>query len=79
MKEFTTLLTWSGLKGGLSLALALTLKGVLNSSEYLIIVNTVLVTILFTTIVQGLTIGKVYKEIERKREEKVLLKSLTII
>ncbi len=78
-KEFTTLLTWSGLKGGLSLALALTLKGVLNSSEYLIVVNMVLVTILFTTIVQGLTIGKVYKEIERKREEKVILKSLTVI
>lgn len=71
-KDFSKLLTWSGLKGGLSLALALTTKGLLASSDFTIVINMILITILFTTIVQGLIIGKVYKNIEKKREEKSL-------
>lgn len=69
LREFVTILTCGGLKGGLSLALALTLKGVIQSEPYMVIINVVLSTILFTTIVQGSIVGKVYKNIEEKRDK----------
>ena len=76
--EFSKLLTWSGLKGGLSLALAFTTKEFLLSNEYQLIINVVMITILFTTIVQGLIVSKVYEGIEKKREKNIE-KSLRIV
>lgn len=79
VNEFVTLLTWSGLKGGLSLALALTTVSFLETETYEIIITTILVTILFTTIVQGLIITKIYNHIENKKEKMLEEKSLKVI
>lgn len=75
--EYTNLMTWSALKGGLSLALALSTVSFLGNTEYLIALNLAYVTILFTTIVQGLTVKNVYIGIEScklKRLKKVSVK-----
>ena len=74
LMEYTNLMTWSALKGGLSLALALSTVSFLGNTEYLIALNLAYVTILFTTIVQGLTVKNVYLKIEScklKRLKKV--------
>jgi len=52
------ILTWGGLRGGISIALALTLP-VGDSREALIVVTYVVV--IFSIIVQGLTVGKLIK------------------
>lgn len=70
-KEFVMLLTWTGIKGGVSLALVLTLKEILPSESYLILLNSTIIIILFTMIVQGLTAGKLYKYIEKMREKRI--------
>ncbi len=67
LPEYSALLTWSGLKGGLSLALAMSTAEFLGETEYLIAINLAYVTIFFTTIVQGLTTKIVYKRIERSK------------
>lgn len=70
-KEFVSILTWTGLRGGTSLALMMTLKGILAIEIYEILFSMTMITILFTTIVQGLSTGKIYKIIERKREKRI--------
>ena len=70
-KEFVMLSTWTGLKGGISLALLLSVKDELPEIAYLILLNVTIVTILFTTIVQGLTTNKVYKYIEKIKEKRI--------
>lgn len=65
MKPFTILMTWGGLKGGLCLALAMSAVDFLPAHVYSFVLYVTYVTILFTTIVQGLTVGKVYKTIQR--------------
>lgn len=77
-KEFTSLLTISALRGGVSLALAMTLKDILLPEIYNIVVSVVLITILFTTIIQGLLSGKVYEKIEANREKKYSERSLCV-
>ena len=77
-KEFTTLLTISALRGGVSLALVMTLKDVLPPENYNLMLGSVLITILFTTIVQGLISGKVYEKIEANREKKYAERSLCV-
>jgi len=58
-----TILTWGGLKGGISLALALSLMG--NESAEVILYITYVV-VLFSIIAQGLTIGKLVKRLYKK-------------
>ena len=60
-------MTWTGLKGGLSLALAISAGEFLGETEYLLAVNLAYATIFFTTIVQGLTTKTIYKRIEHKK------------
>lgn len=67
IKPFTILMTWSGLKGGLCLALAMSASEFLPAEAYAVILLVTYVTILFTTIVQGLTVGKLYKAIQDKK------------
>ena len=55
-----TVLTWGGLRGGISIALALSL-GDITSSEIILYITYVVV--LFSIIVQGLSIGKLAKKI----------------
>lgn len=70
-KEFSMLMTWSALKGGLSLALALGTKEFLDPKVYSIVLNTAYITIFFTVLVQGLTTQKVYKAIENKKTRRI--------
>ncbi len=55
--NFIKLLTWGGLRGGLSVALAMSAKEMVPEEIYFII--------LFTTVVQGLTLKPVYRRISR--------------
>ena len=48
-------MTWGGLRGGISIALALSLTPAMNKELFVILTY---VIVLFSIIVQGLTIGK---------------------
>ena len=65
--EFVGLMTWSALRGGLSLALVLGCKPFLEIHTYLILLNVTYLTVFFTILVQGLTIARVYKLIEKRK------------
>lgn len=68
MKPFTLLMTWSGLKGGLCLALAMSAVDFLPEDAYQFILFVTYITIIFTTVVQGLTVGKLYNKIHKPEE-----------
>lgn len=71
---FTALMTWGGLKGGVCLALALSCVDFISGGTYHTILYVTYVTIIFTTIVQGLSTGKLYGFLQKKffaQEEKV--------
>ena len=75
LKEFVVLMTWSALKGGLSLALAMQTSEFLEPEIYRLFINITYVAIFFTVLVQGLTIKKVYFSLEEhklKRREETL-------
>jgi len=72
MREFVTLMTWSALKGGLSLALALETSEYLSTEVYQIFLNVAYVAIFFTVIVQGLTVKKVYLGLEKKKAARIV-------
>ena len=50
------IMTWGGLRGGISIALALTLTGAMDRDPFLIITY---IVVIFSIIVQGMSIGKV--------------------
>lgn len=75
IRNFTKLMTFTALRGGLSLAMALGAASILNENEYNIILNVTMITILFTTIIQGMLIPKVYRSIESNQNTKSLVKS----
>jgi len=54
----TKLLTWGGLRGGLALALALSLP---QSQDKPLIVNMTFAVVAFSVLVQGSTIAKLFK------------------
>ena len=70
-REFSMLMTWSALKGGLSLALALGTAEFLPQEVYLIVLNTAYITIFFTVLVQGLTTKRVYRAIENRKTSRI--------
>ena len=57
-KNAVLILTWGGLRGGISVALALSLPQAMHRDEFVLITYMIVV---FSIIVQGLTIGKVAK------------------
>ena len=57
-KNAILILTWGGLRGGISVALALSLPEAMHRDEFVLITYMIVV---FSIIVQGLTIGKVAK------------------
>lgn len=71
LMEFVSLMTWSALKGGLSLALAMSTRELLSQETYLIVLNTAYITILFTVVVQGLTVKNGYRMIERHKARRI--------
>lgn len=73
--EFVMLMTWSALKGGLSLALAMSTREFLPRQEYLCVLNAAYITILFTVIVQGLTMKRVYLALESHKAKRIRQRS----
>lgn len=69
--EYIFLMTWSNLKGGLSLALILSSRDILNNKEFLILLAATYFTILFTVIIQGLTNKRVYLLIENNKAKRI--------
>ncbi len=67
LQEFVVLMTWSALKGGLSMALAMETDEYLSEEVYQIFSNVTYVTIFFTVLVQGMTIRRVYYALEKHK------------
>jgi len=57
------IMTWGGLRGGISIALALGLSDDMNRELFLVITYVIVV---FSILVQGLTIGKLVKWVQKK-------------
>ena len=69
--NFTKLLTWAGLRGGLSVALAMSTRVILNDDKtYHIILGCTFAVVFFTTVIQGLTMTPVYNRIKKKVESR---------
>ena len=64
--QFTTLMTWSGLKGGLCLALVMSIINIVSKDQYSVMLSVVFATVLFTTVIQGLTVARLYLGLEKK-------------
>ena len=60
-KNAVTILTWGGLRGGLSVAMALSLPQTMHRDEMVLITY---IIVIFSIIVQGLTIGKVAERLK---------------
>ena len=65
-KGFVVLFTWGGLRGGLSLALALSTASMIPQDTYVIIIGCTYAIVFFTTVVQGLTMKNVFQKIQPK-------------
>ncbi len=65
---FANLLTWAGLKGGLSLALMIEASEYLSEKTFDSMIISVFSIVLFTTIFQGLTVEKFYKKHVKTKE-----------
>ena len=62
---FVALFTWGGLRGGLSVALAMSTQPLLPEDTYYVILGCTYAVVFFTTVVQGLTMKPVYQRISR--------------
>ena len=71
MREFVVLMTWSALKGGLSMALAMETVEYLPESISQVFMNVTYATIFFTVLVQGLTIKRVYFALEKHKADRL--------
>lgn len=63
---FIKLLTWGGLRGGLSVALAMSTQSMLDAGVFHIILGGTYAIVFFTTIIQGLTMPGVYRKIQEE-------------
>lgn len=59
------LLTWAGLKGGICIALALGSKNVFSPGQYNFVIVSTYAVVVFSTLVQGLTVKRVYSKIKK--------------
>ena len=64
-------MTWSALKGGLSLALAIGTEEYLSPQVYEIFMAVTYVTIFYTVLFQGLTVKKVYFALEKHKADRL--------
>jgi CPA1 family monovalent cation:H+ antiporter len=62
-RNMVPILTWGGLRGGISVALALSLPSNMYRSEF---VSITYIVVIFSILVQGLTIGKLAKKLVSK-------------
>jgi len=72
LHEYVILMTWSALKGGLSLALAFGTGEFLPKEVYDIFINVTYITIFFTVLVQGLSVKRVYFALEKHKAGRML-------
>jgi CPA1 family monovalent cation:H+ antiporter len=63
-KHAVAILTWGGLRGGLSVALALSLSPAMHRDEFVLITY---IIVIFSILVQGLTIGPMAKRLQKVR------------
>lgn len=63
-KAMTTLMTWGGLKGGISIALAIGTVNIFTGGKYHYVVASTYAVVVFSTLIQGLTVGKLYHRIK---------------
>lgn len=68
--NFIKLLTWGGLRGGLSVALAMSTYEMLPEQTYYIILGGTYAIVFFTTVIQGLTMKPVYNRIDRSVQKR---------
>ena len=73
--NFVKLLTWGGLRGGLSIALAMSTRSMLTDDVYHIVLGCTYAIVFFTTVIQGLTMKKVYEGISGVKKVKPAKKS----
>jgi CPA1 family monovalent cation:H+ antiporter len=66
---FSTLFTWGGLRGGLCIALAMSASSMVSSDIYHIVLGCTYAIVFFTTVIQGLTMKKVYEKIRKGEKE----------
>ena len=66
-KNTIAILTWGGIRGGLSVALALSLPANMHKEELVAITY---IVVLFSIIVQGLTIGRLYRRLKQQAATK---------
>ncbi len=74
-RNFTSLFTWGGLRGGLCIALAMSTSSMLSADTYHIIIGCTYAIVFFTTVIQGLTMPPVYRRIDKSVKKKAALKS----
>lgn len=63
---FVELLTWGGLRGGLSVALAMSAQEFLGETIYPVVMGGTYAIVFFTTVIQGLTMRQVYMGMKKK-------------
>lgn len=63
--RFVKLFTWGGLRGALSIALAMSAGSMLDTEVYYYVLGCTYAIVFFTTIVQGLSMRKVYERLSR--------------
>lgn len=71
LTEFSCLMTWSALKGGLSLALAMQTVSLFDDELFKIILTATYTAIFFSVLVQGLTVKNVYFALEDHKTKRI--------
>ena len=61
-KHAVAILTWGGLRGGLSVALSLSLSPAMHRDEFVLITY---IIVIFSILIQGLTIGRLAKRLQK--------------
>ena len=65
--EFSVLFTWGGLHGGLCIALAMDTASMIEPEKFYIVMACTYAVVFFTTVVQGLTMKKVYNSMNKAK------------
>ena len=71
LTEFSCLMTWSALKGGLSLALAMQTASIFDNDLFEMILTATYTAIFFSVLVQGLTVKNVYFALEDHKTKRI--------
>lgn len=69
--NFIKLFVWAGLRGGLSVALAMSTKEMVPEDVYYIILGGTYAIVFFTTVIQGLTLKPVYNRIDKSVQKRL--------